>query len=795
MLYKRILITLILGFTAIQLNAQHRQTIMHFKLENGQPAEKATILLKPLTSGSTKNFLSNPNGSIILPTDSIRYALSAAFTGMETIADTITNDGNTDTLFYTFRQHFSELTNIRVNSRKKILEVKDDRFIYNVSADSSAQSKSLSEIIGNLPFVTVDGSGNVEVSGQTTYRVLLNGKETSLFVNSLAQALRSFPAEIVSRIELITAPAARYDAEGVTAIINIITKKFAGYKGFASAYVSDRTQYSGGLTLTGRAGKLGITVNGDANGSWSPLNGYTTTVTSPLKPSAYVERTVSGISTNKRLSFNGTIELNYEIDSLHSLIGYVTPGKDGLDDGLRQEVATQLSPTILTQGSISMSSTDRSPGLTAGFDFTHKSKKNPAQELAFRFNWRSTKNIINNTTEQEYDAFNKWMINHSVAKNGEYTFQLDAIPLALKKYTLEAGAKTILRQASADYTSLFTFDQNNDYQLDESNSNSFNYRQQVYAVYSSLSARIKKNNIRAGVRLEQTNIKGYFSNLPDPVNDNYLSVIPNLYWSVKTGKASTTSLSYNLNLLRPYITSLNPYVNNTDSFNINYGNPALGPQHIHKVVAQYRHNSEKLFVSATLTGNWSNDKIVSYRLFEPSTGITATTVGNAGQEQLISAAVNMRQTFSKLFQLGLGGELRYVDVRNRLQQSQHAHGYSGIVSTYFRWDVSKRINLSGSGGRNVTDITLLGRRSPYYFYQVNFGYHIVKNKLFSSINFNNVHDSYFTQRTFFRDDIVNSVTTTRRIYRMIFVGIQYTFGKLRQEVARKKGVVNDDILR
>ncbi|MFT3675141.1 MAG: hypothetical protein QM781_04510 [Chitinophagaceae bacterium] len=92
-------------------------------------------------------------------------------------------------------------------------------------------------------------------------------------------------------------------------------------------------------------------------------------------------------------------------------------------------------------------------------------------------------------------------------------------------------------------------------------------------------------------------------------------------------------------------------------------------------------------------------------------------------------------------------------------------------------------------------MTLLGRKSPYYFYQANFGYHIVKDKLFATMNWNNVHASYFTQRTFFGDDAVNSVTTTKRVYRMIYVGIQYTFGKLRQEVARKKGVVNDDILR
>lgn len=780
----------------LRINAQNQQVVIRFQLSGGQPAENATVQLKPLSAGgAATTWLTNMQGIVILRADGIRYALSAAFTGMEMITDTLTADGKADTIHYTFRQHFTELAGVEIRSRKKILEARDDRYIYNVSADSSARSKSLSQILSNLPFVTVDGSGNVQVAGQTTYKVLLNGKETALFVTSVAQALRSFPADIVSRIELITSPSARYDAEGVTAIINIITKKFAGYKGFSFAYVSDRAQYSDGLTLTGRTGKLGITLNGDANGNWNMLKGYTTTVTHPWQASAYEERTVSGKNGNRKMSVSGTLELNYEIDSLHSLIGYITAGKDAVNEALRQDVHTLLPGNNSAQGFIAMNSTDRSPSLTAGLDYTQKSKKNAAKELAFRFNWKGTRNTLHNSTTQEYDAFSKWMINHSAARNDEYTFQLDAIPMALKKYTMEVGIKTILRQASADYTSLFAFDNNNEYEKDPRNSNSFNYRQQVYAAYGSVSARLKKNNLRAGVRLEQTNIKGYFSNLPDPVNDNYLSVIPNFYWSLKTGQSTATSLSYNLNLQRPYITNLNPYVNNTDSFNINYGNPDLGPQQIHKLVAQFRYSKEKLFATATLTGTWSNDRILLYRLFEPATGITATTFGNVGKEQLISLGVSIWHQIHKTFQAGFGAELRYVDVRNRLQPGQHTYGYSGIVSGYFRWDAGKRINLSGSGGRDVSNVTLLGRKSPYYFYQANFGYHIVKNKLFATINWNNVHASYFTQRTFFADDAVSSVTTTKRVYRMIYLGIQYTFGKLRQEVTRKKGVVNDDILR
>jgi len=162
---------------------------------------------------------------------------------------------------------------------------------------------------------------------------------------------------------------------------------------------------------------------------------------------------------------------------------------------------------------------------------------------------------------------------------------------------------------------------------------------------------------------------------------------------------------------------------------------------------------------------------------------------------LISLLPGISYQFSKQLRAGIWGDLRYVDVRNRQQKQQHNHGYSGITGGFFTWDVSKHFNLSGSGGMEVSNVTLLGRRSPFYFYQFNFGYHIIKGKLYATMNWNNVHSKYYTQSTSFKDNIVQSETIVKGLYRSIFAGIQYTFGKLRQEVARKKEMVNDDILK
>ncbi len=794
--YKVISVLIMIIIANTQLNAQiDPRIIIKFHTDNGKPAEGASITLKSLLKESHSNTLiTDKFGIIQIEARKERYALFATYIGMNAIVDTITTIDKIDTIHYTFISKTNVLEAVSVTSRKKLLETKDDRFIYNVSLDSSTRLKSVSQILGNLPFVMVDGQGNIQISGQTSFIVLLNGKETSLFAKSITEALRSYPADIVSRIELITSPAARYDAEGVTAIINIITKKFSGYKGFQTLYTSTLTNLSTGLTLTGKKGKIGVTANITSNGTWDFINEYRIIETNPLFASAYLKRTLYGTELAKRLSQNGTIEINYELDSLKSIIAYVSKDKTASNISLRQEVFTLLNIGEIEKGSINNNGSDIMPGVTAGIDYVQKFKNNPKKELAIRINWKGNSNQITNHTIQKYKTIDKWLTNQSDTKNDEYTVQIDAIPIVNEKYIIEAGLKTILRYADANFVSLFTFNLDSSYKEDKNNSNNLRYKQSVYATYGNISTRIKKNNIRLGLRLEQTNIDGSFSNLSQSVKERYLSLIPNFNLTRKVENNKSISLTYNLNLLRPYINTLNPFINNNDSFNISYGNPKLGPQQIHKISAQLRCNKGKLFITTTLSGSWSNNQILSYQIFNPQTGITAITYGNVGQEQITSLGGSINYQFSNKLKAGLWGDLRHVDIRNRFQKQQHKFGYSGIIGHFFSWDASSRFNLSGSGGLDIRNVTLLGRRSPYIFYQINTGYHIIKNKLYATINWNNVHDDYFTIKNYFKDNTVENITTIKRLYRVIFIGLQFTFGKLQEQVGRKKGVVNDDIL-
>src|SRR6185369_16847216 len=122
-------------------------------------------------------------------------------------------------------------------TQRPLVEQSDDKIVFNVGDDPTSKSETALDILRRTPFVTVDGDDNIKVNGKSNFKVLLNGRETSMFARNIKEALRGFPGALISKIEVITSPSAKYDAEGVGGIINIITKKrVAGYNGTLSSF-------------------------------------------------------------------------------------------------------------------------------------------------------------------------------------------------------------------------------------------------------------------------------------------------------------------------------------------------------------------------------------------------------------------------------------------------------------------------------------------------------------------------------------------------------------------------------
>ena len=149
-----------------------------------------------------------------------------------------------------------------VNAQRPMVEQSDDKIVFNVEDDPTNKTETAIDILRKTPFITVDGEDNIKVNGKSNFKVLLNGRETSMFARNIKEALRGFPGALISKIEVITTPSAKYDGEGIGGLINIITKKkVVGYNGTLSSF-SRTSDKLNNFSVNGNAkvGKIGLSV-------------------------------------------------------------------------------------------------------------------------------------------------------------------------------------------------------------------------------------------------------------------------------------------------------------------------------------------------------------------------------------------------------------------------------------------------------------------------------------------------------------------------------------------------------
>ncbi|MES2772672.1 MAG: outer membrane beta-barrel protein [Bacteroidota bacterium] len=683
------------------------------------------------------------------------------------------------------------LADVTVTASRPLVEQKDDRLIYNVEEDPAAKSESASDILRKTPFVTVDGDGAVQVNGQSNFKVLLDGRETALFSQNVKEALKAFPGASISRIEVITSPSAKYDAEGVGGIINIITKmKVAGYNGSINSNITTIGNISAGLNLSVKKGKLGIT------GAYSLMSndGLRTNqlaVTTPDQPLAFVRREVGGGRETDMFFHQGNLELSYDLDSTNTIVVY------GNMTRIKNDALSQHSIyTLFANGT-----SDRDPFLlenrlsmpTHGFgaDFIRKYKGKPQKELTFRFQGLFNNNRSYANSQQELGAFDRFILNNSEAFNNEYTLQADLVEPLKNGARIETGVKTILRKAYSDFASQVKFDKSEPYNIDPANSNKFSYDQNVYGAYVSLNKVTKAVTARIGLRVEHTDVHGDFTSTATVVRQRYTNFIPNLMLSRQFSKSNNSNLTYTMRLGRPSITSLNPFVNNSDSLFISYGNPNLGPQYIHSFTFQTRFFKGSKFISFQAGYNFANNLIIQNPGFNPFTGVTTVTGENAGQIREYNLGFVSNLPVGKKWNIAVNATGRFAKMRNKLQ-SPWSNTMAGGVNGNFTYKASQLFTITSNGGYFVPLRMPNATFPDNYFYGFNFAYKVFKQKLTITASATNFFEENRT--LIFKTENAFFITENRNInpFRNFGLALNYSFGRLKENVSKKKGVTNDD---
>ena len=683
------------------------------------------------------------------------------------------------------------LAAVTVTGARPMVEQKEDRLIYNAEDDPAAKSESASDILRKTPYINVDGDGNIQVNGQANFKVLLNGRETALFSQNVKEALKAFPGATISRIEVITSPSAKYDAEGVGGIINIITKKkLAGYNGSVNSNVTSVGNNSAGININLKTGKLGI------SGMYSMISNHglrsnQLAVTTPGQPVAFTRREVGGARETDLFFHQANLELSYDLDSTHTIVVYGNMGRPKNDAENRYTTYTLFPNGTSETRPYYLETKFRLPSHGFGADFIRKFKGKPQKELTFRFQGLYNTNRSFANSEQEIGSVDRFLLNNSEAFNREYTAQADLIEPLNKTTRIETGIKTILRKAHSDFESRVKFSVSEPYQIDPANSDRFSYDQNVYGGYVSLNKVTKFITARVGVRVEHTSVHGDFTSTKTAVKQQYTNFIPNLLLTKQISKTMNSNLSYTMRLGRPSISSLNPFVNNSDSLNKSFGNPDLGPQYVHSIAWQYRIFKGNKFISFQTGYNFANNLIIQNPSFNPATGVTSVTGANAGQLREFTLGFVSNLPAGKKWNLAVNATGRLARIRNSLESSW-SNSTAGNANGNFTYKASPLFTITANGGYFVP-VRMPNVTFPdNYFYGFNFIYKVFKQKLSINASVTNFFQNKRTMHFRTENDYFITENTNTVLFRNFGLALNYSFGKLKENVSKKKGVNNDD---
>ncbi|MGN7820705.1 outer membrane beta-barrel family protein [Chitinophaga sp. 22536] len=575
-----------------------------------------------------------------------------------------------------------QLSGVTVAGKKPLIELQDEKLIYNVENDIDKDNSSASDIMRKIPMLTVDADGTIKLKGQTNYKVLLNGRATSLITKDPKEALKAYPASIIKKIEIITEPSAKYDAEGIGGIINIITQRdVIGYNGSLFTNYNTIGRYSGGGSISARRKKVGITAY--AGGNIDQSHNSNTISRQSLLPGdkGLLEQSTEFKRNNKMLY--GSLEMTYDIDTANSLTLF---GNGNISK------MTQLMPQIshwadstgkpIQSGTNNSDSYSQGHGTGAGLDYQHKFRK-PGHELSLVFNMVNSYGDGHTDNSQVYvpgtDSFYR---NNTVFTNRAIVTQADySLPLPHEQF-LETGFKGTF-QYNTNTATQEVRNKEGAMVPNPSRENIFNTTLNVLAFYVTYRFKIgTKLSVKPGFRLEQTHQTGDFVSTKTRINSDYLSPIPtvNITWQLQP--MTSLSFSYSRRLERPNIFAMNPYVNDNDPYNIFYGNPNLKPSYANSFGAYFNKIMEKITFNAGLDYTFINNSIQNIITVDPAKGISATTYDNIGKSNSVGISTSMRFALTKKWNVSINGRGSHSNFSdgNTIRSS----GFSG--SAYFNTD-------------------------------------------------------------------------------------------------------------
>ncbi len=620
-LYLSLLLSLVTSRSFAQTSTSVRGNLVD---EQNAPVPFTTVALyRSSDSTLVSGVAADEAGTFAIPAKTGQYYLKISsvsylskFISPVRVADTDVRVGTV-----VLKNSAQRLAEVVVQAEKSQMELALDKKIFNVGKDLANAGGTASDILRNIPSVAVDVEGNVSVRGSNSVRILIDGKPSGLVSFKGGAGLQQLQGSQIERVEVITNPSARYEAEGMGGVINIILKKERS-EGFNSSVD----------LITGYPGNFGLSSN--LNYRRKNLNffvNYTIAYRNrPGRNSLYQEvyRNDSTFITQQRsvnlqkvMNNNIQAGIDYYFNEQNILTGAYTyrgsKGKRYSDIYYNDYVGTLASLQSITNRTQDETETEPNSeySLTYKRSFVRKGHELSA-DFRFLDNYESSDQLF---AEQLYRADGRTTVlpisrQRSLNDEGEKQFlvQIDYVQPFAKQGKYEAGLRSSTRAMTNDYS---VTEQNTAgvYTPLPGLTNNFVYNEKINALYGIVGNKTGRISYQAGVRAEWTDVKTTLKQTNEVNPRSYANLFPSVHMTYDLPRQHALQISYSRRVRRPAYNDLSPFMTFSDARNFFSGNPDLNPEFTDALELGHIKYVEKGSFSSSVYYRYTTGKVLRIR--------------------------------------------------------------------------------------------------------------------------------------------------------------------------------------
>jgi outer membrane receptor protein involved in Fe transport len=728
---KLFLIAFFLGAFALPAMAQTFNLSGKVVDVQGQPIPYANVAVYS-TSDSvlvTGN-VSNDEGVFSIPTPEGRYYVMVTFlsfeeniiSGVNVAADVSLGD-------IVLKPAAQILESVTVKGEAAQMELQLDKRIFQVGKDLSNISGSAADILENIPSVTVDVEGNVSLRGSQNVRILIDGRPSGLTGISPADALRQLQGNLIERIEVVTNPSARYDAEGEVGIINIIMKKEKqkGLNGTFTLTGGYPDIYGAAFNVNFRKKNLNYFLSYGLMYRSAPGQGNSFQSFNTPDTSLYYLQTIS--RTRSDLSHNFKGGMDFYFNDKTSLTGSFLLRSSESNNKATNNYFDYSSDDVL-RGNVLRQETEVEPefnseiGLTFRKEFDKKD-----QEFTVDFKW-----IENQETEKarygQYDLLNQYEKQERSTNTEDernVLLQADYIHPFGAHGKFETGLKGTLRVIDNNFQ-VDSLGESDSWITNAEYDNHLVYDERIYAAYAIVGNQFRKLSWQTGLRSEWSLIEAEMRGSDETTRQEYMNFFPSVHLSYKMNQKRSVQLSYSYRISRPRFRDLMPFSNYSDNRSVMIGNPALRPEYTHSTELGYLLNWSSGSLLTSMYYRYRTGVVERIPLID-STAFTRSFPINIGNEDSYGLEFNLTLEASKWWKFnGNLNAFRAITEGRYDDQDFFADTYSWTSRVTSNMTLLDKYDFQVSYNYRAPRKTTQGRDKSMYFIDLGLSRDVLKGK-------------------------------------------------------------------